>query len=151
MSLTGSASRTDLSQLANGIWDIHAGCPSFLRVSSEAKIGYIPQFKASNARDQDEVSSDLARMSRMMRGAKQNGWYSTVRNATVGTMYYCTVQNARWECMVRNGTVGAVRWDIVWEERCDTVRQLQCVKVQCGSVWSKVRYGAMRCGAVSML
>ena len=61
LSLTGSASRTDLSQLANGIWEIHAGCPSFLRVSSVAKIGYIPQFKASNARDQ-EVSSDLARM-----------------------------------------------------------------------------------------
>ena len=56
------SSRTDLSQLANGIWEIHAGCPSFLRVSSVAKIGYIPQFKASNARDQDEVSSDLARM-----------------------------------------------------------------------------------------
>ena len=62
LSLTGSASRTDLSQLANGIWEIHAGCPSFLRVSSVAKIGYIPQFKASNARDQDEVSSDPARM-----------------------------------------------------------------------------------------
>ena len=62
LSLTGSASRTDLSQLANGIWEIHAGCPSFLRVSSVAKIGYIPQFKASNARDQDEVSSDLTRM-----------------------------------------------------------------------------------------
>ena len=62
LSLTRSASRTDLSQLANGIWEIHAGCPSFLRVSSVAKIGYIPQFKASNARDQDEVSSDLARM-----------------------------------------------------------------------------------------
>ena len=57
LSLTGSASRTDLSQLANGIWEIRAGCPSFLRVSSVAKIGYIPQFKASNARDQDEVSS----------------------------------------------------------------------------------------------
>ena len=62
LSLTGSASRTDLSQLANGIWEIHAGYPSFLRVSSVAKIGYIPQFKASNVRDQDEVSSDLARM-----------------------------------------------------------------------------------------
>ena len=62
LSLTGSASRTDLSQLANGIWEIHAGRPSFLRVSSVAKIGYIPQFKASNARDQDEVSSDLSRM-----------------------------------------------------------------------------------------
>ena len=62
LSLTDSASRTDLSQLANGIWEIHAGCPSSLRVSSVAKIGYIPQFKASNARDQDEVSSDLARM-----------------------------------------------------------------------------------------
>ena len=62
LSLTGSASRTDLSQLANGIWEIHAGCPSFLRVSSVAKIGCIPQFKASNARDQDEVLSDLARM-----------------------------------------------------------------------------------------
>ena len=62
LSLTGSASCTDLSQLANGIWEIHAGCPSFLRVSSVAKIGYIPQFKTSNARDQDEVSSDLARM-----------------------------------------------------------------------------------------
>ena len=62
LSLTGSASRTDLSQLANGIWEIHAGCPSFLRVSYVAKIGYIPQFKASNARDQDEVSFDLARM-----------------------------------------------------------------------------------------
>ena len=62
LSLTGSGSRTDLSQLANGIWEIHAGCPSFLRVSSVAKIGYIPQFKASDARDQDEVSSDLARM-----------------------------------------------------------------------------------------
>ena len=62
LSLTGSASCTDLSQLANGIWEIHAGCPSFLHVSSVAKIGYIPQFKASNARDQDEVSSDLARM-----------------------------------------------------------------------------------------
>ena len=56
LSLTGSASRTDLSQLANGIWGNHAGCPSFLRVSSVAKIGYIPQFKAPNARDQDEVS-----------------------------------------------------------------------------------------------
>ena len=66
LSLTGSASRTDLSQLANGIWEIHAGCPSFLRVSSVAKIGYIPQFKASNARDQDEVSSDLARMVRVL-------------------------------------------------------------------------------------
>ena len=65
-SLTGSASRTDLSQLANGIWEIHAGCPSFLRVSAVAKIGYIPQFKASNARDQDEVSSDLARMVRVL-------------------------------------------------------------------------------------
>ena len=62
LSLTGSASRTDLSQLAIGILEIHAGCPSFLRVSAVAKIGYIPQFKASNARDQDEVSSDLARM-----------------------------------------------------------------------------------------
>ena len=51
-----------LSLLANGIWEVHAGCPSFLRVSSVAKIGYIPQFKASNARDQDEVSSDLVRM-----------------------------------------------------------------------------------------
>ena len=61
LSLTGSTSRTDLSQLANGIWEIHAGCPSFLRVSSVAKIGYIPQFEASNSRDQ-EVSSDLARM-----------------------------------------------------------------------------------------
>ena len=50
------------NRLANRIWEIHAGCPSFLRVSSVAKIGYIPQFKASNARDQDEVSSDLARM-----------------------------------------------------------------------------------------
>ena len=66
LSLTGSASRTDLSQLANGIWEIHAGCPSFLRVSSVAKIGYIPQLKASNARDQDEVSSDLARMVRVL-------------------------------------------------------------------------------------
>ena len=66
LSLTGSASRTDLSQLANGIWEIHAGCPSFLRVSSVAKIGYIPQFKASNAKDQDEVSSDLARMVRVL-------------------------------------------------------------------------------------
>ena len=66
LSLTGSASRTDLSQLANGIWEIHAGCPSFLRVSSVAKIGYIPQFKASNARDKDEVSSDLARMVRVL-------------------------------------------------------------------------------------
>ena len=62
LSLTGSASRTDLSQLANGIWEIHAGYPSFLRVSSVAKIGYIPQFKVSNARDQDEVLSDLVRM-----------------------------------------------------------------------------------------
>ena len=66
LSLTGSASRTDLSQLANGIWEIHAGCPSFLRVSAVAKIGYIPQFKVSNARDQDEVSSDLARMVRVL-------------------------------------------------------------------------------------
>ena len=66
LSLTGSASRTGLSQLANGIWEIHAGCPSFLRVSSVAKIGYIPQFKASNARDQDEVSSDLARKVRVL-------------------------------------------------------------------------------------
>ena len=66
LSLTGSASRTDLSQLANGIWEIHAGCPSFLCVSFVAKIGYIPQFKASNARDQDEVSSDLARMVRVL-------------------------------------------------------------------------------------
>ena len=66
LSLTGSASRTDLSQLAIGIWEIHAGRPSFLRVSSVAKIGYIPQFKVSNARDQDEVSSDLARMVRVL-------------------------------------------------------------------------------------
>ena len=64
--LSGSAARTDLSQLANGIWEIHAGCPSFLRVSSVAKIGYIPQFKASNASDQDEVSSDLARLARVL-------------------------------------------------------------------------------------
>ena len=66
LSLTGSASRTDLSQLANGIWEIHAVCPSFLRVLSVAKIGYIPQFKASNARDQDEVLSDLVRMVRVL-------------------------------------------------------------------------------------
>ena len=46
--LTGRASRTDLSQLANGIWEIHAGCPSFLRVSAVAKIGYIPQLKCQN-------------------------------------------------------------------------------------------------------
>ena len=62
LSLTGSASRTGLSQLANGIWEMHAGCSSFLRVSFVAKLGYVSQFKASNARDQDEVSSDLARM-----------------------------------------------------------------------------------------
>ena len=36
--------------------------------------------------------------------------------------------------MVRNGMVDAVRRDIVWEERCYTVGQLQCVKVQCGTV-----------------
>ena len=57
--------------------------------------------------------------------------------------------------MVRNGTVGVVRWDIVWEVRCNTVGQLQCVNMHCGSVFtirsSKVRYGAMRCGAASML
>ena len=35
-------------------------------MSSVAKIGYIPQFKASNVRDQDEVSSDLARMVRVL-------------------------------------------------------------------------------------
>ena len=35
-------------------------------MSSVAKIGYIPQFKVSNARDQDEVSSDLARMVRVL-------------------------------------------------------------------------------------
>ena len=35
-------------------------------MSSVAKIGYIPQFKASNARDQDEVSSDLARMVKVL-------------------------------------------------------------------------------------
>ena len=34
-------------------------------MSAVAKIGYIPQFKASNARDQDEVS-DLARMVRVL-------------------------------------------------------------------------------------
>ena len=73
LSLTGSASHTDLSQLANGIWEIHAGCPSFLRVSSVAKIGYIPQFKSSNARDQDEVSSDLARMGPAV--AFRTGWF----------------------------------------------------------------------------
>ena len=66
MSLTGSASRTNLSLLANGIWELHAGCHIFLRVLSVAKIGYIPQFKASNARDQEEVSSDLARMVRVL-------------------------------------------------------------------------------------
>ena len=60
-SLTGSASRTDLSQLGNS-----CGMPQLFRVSSVAKIGYIPQFKASNARDQDEVSSDLARMVRVL-------------------------------------------------------------------------------------
>ena len=37
-----------------------------LSSSYVAKIGYIPQFKASNARDQDEVSSDLARMVRVL-------------------------------------------------------------------------------------
>ena len=56
--------------------------------------------------------------------------------------------------MVRNGMVDAVRRDIVWEERCNMVGQLQYVKVQCGTVFtvrsSKVLYGAMRCGAVSM-
>ena len=51
LSLTGSASGKFMRD-----------APSFLRVSSVAKIGYIPQFKASNARDQDKVSSDLARM-----------------------------------------------------------------------------------------
>ena len=35
-------------------------------MSAVAKIGYIPQFKVSNARDQDEVSSDLARMVRVL-------------------------------------------------------------------------------------
>ena len=35
-------------------------------MSAVAKIGNIPQFKATNARDQDEVSSDLARMVRVL-------------------------------------------------------------------------------------
>ena len=35
-------------------------------MSAVAKIGYIPQFKAPNARDQEEVSSDLARMVRVL-------------------------------------------------------------------------------------
>ena len=74
LSLTGSASRTDLSQLANGIWEIHAGCSRFLHVSFVAKIGYIPQFKASNARDQDEVSSDLARMLSFVCILSSNRW-----------------------------------------------------------------------------
>ena len=53
--------------------------------------------------------------------------------------------------MVRNGMVDAIRRDIVWEERCYTVGQLQCVEVQCGTVFtvrsSKVLYGAARCDA----
>ena len=39
--------------------------------------------------------------------------------------------------MVRNGMVDAVR---VWEDRCYTVGQLQCVKVRCGTVFT------VRCG-----
>ena len=57
LSPTGSALlRTDLSPLTNGIWEIHAGCSCFLHLQLLAKIGYIPQFKASNAIDQNEVS-----------------------------------------------------------------------------------------------
>ena len=57
LSPTGSAlARTDLSPLTNGIWEIHAGCSCFLHLQLLAKIGYIPYFKASNARDQNEVS-----------------------------------------------------------------------------------------------
>ena len=89
LSLTGSASRTDLSQLANGIWEIHAGCPSFLRVSSVAKIGYIPQFKASNARDQDEVSSDLARMAtgahQTLNARLTHAWGTLLKQYLIGT------------------------------------------------------------------
>ena len=51
--------------------------------------------------------------------------------------------------MVRNGMVDAVRRDIVWEERCNTVGQLQYVKVQCGKVFT-VRSSKVLCGAVSM-
>ena len=82
LSLTGSASRTDLSQLANGIWEIHAGCSSFLHVLFVAKIGYIPQFKASNTRDQDEVSSDLARMELIKQKKRGGGGFTAAQTRT---------------------------------------------------------------------
>ena len=63
LSPTGSAlARTDLSPLTNGNWVIHAEYSCFLHLPFLAKIVYIPQFKASNARVLDEISSGLARM-----------------------------------------------------------------------------------------
>ena len=48
--------------LTNGNWVIHAEYSCFLHPPFLAKIGYIPEFKASNARVLDEISSGLARM-----------------------------------------------------------------------------------------
>ena len=63
LSPTGSAqARTDLSPLTNGNWVIHVEYSCLLHPPFLAKIGYIPLFKASNARVLDEISSGLARM-----------------------------------------------------------------------------------------
>ena len=66
VSLTGSASRTDLLQLTNGIWKSHVECSCFLCLHFLAKIGHISQFKASSARVQHEVLPGLMRMSIML-------------------------------------------------------------------------------------
>ena len=49
--------------------------------------------------------------------------------------------------MVRNGMVDAVRRDIVWEERCYTVGQLQCNAVQYLRC-AVVRFYTVQCDAV---
>ena len=51
----GSAIHIDVSSLTNGSWVVHVECSCFPQVLAKFH-------KASNARDQDEVSSDLARM-----------------------------------------------------------------------------------------
>ena len=66
---------------------------------------------------------------------KRNGWYNTVRNYSEYNVQCTTVRcRTLGKDMVRNGMVDKVRMDIVWEERCNTVGQIQYVKVQCGTV-----------------
>ena len=73
-------------------------------MSFVAKIGYIPQFKASNARDQDEVSSDLARMELIKLKKKGGGGFTAAQTRTA----------LIWEPPPPGGHVGLLLTGFCW-------------------------------------